>query len=482
MARNGYRYNMKIALIFPPNIYQTKQSMPPLGIAWLAAVLRENGFKYVVLIDSMANHYSNADILELLKKEGPDIVGISFGTQIRFSAFDLIRLIKESFPDAPVAVGGPHPTLTAQDTLENIPEIDFAVRGEGEISFLNLVKSIEAGKDYSVIRGISFRDNGKVIHNPPELPIHDLDALPFPARDLLPIEKYDKTTILSKKRTLNIMTSRGCPYWCVYCSTSEQWGHRIRHRSPKNVVDEIESIFKDYPFIEGMRFFDDVFTMDKKRVIGICDEILRRKLNFVWECEARANTIDRELVAGMRRAGCEFIDLGIESGSDRVLKNIKKGITVEQAIAAAKTIKEAGIGLKAFFMHGLPGETYEDIKKTVFLSRYLYYNLGVEGTTQGISIIYPGTELEAMAKEMGTLPKDFSWAKYYERDRSYPPLDPCIFMPVFEQPNLTYEQIYSYVKRAKFAYFLRHPFNLLRTVLKHRKTIKKWLTTKTAQK
>ena len=468
---------MKIALIFPPNIYQTKQSMPPLGIAWLAAVLRENGFKDVVLIDSMANHYSNADILELLKKEGPDMVGISFGTQIRFSAFDLIRLIKESFPDAPVVVGGPHPTLTAQDTLENIPEIDFAVRGEGEISFLNLVKSIEAGKDYSGIRGISFRDNGKVIHNPSELPIHDLDALPFPARDLLPIEKYDKTTILSKKRTLNIMTSRGCPYWCVYCSTSEQWGHRIRHRSPKNVVDEIESIFKDYPFIEGIRFFDDVFTMDKKRVLEICDEIFRRKLNFVWECEARANTIDRELVAGMRRAGCEFIDLGIESGSDRVLKNIKKGITVEQAIFAAKTIKEAGIGLKAFFMHGLPGETYEDIKKTVFLSRYLYYNLGVEGTTQGISVIYPGTELETLAKESGTLPKDFSWSKYYERDRSYPPMNPCIFMPIFEQPDLTYEQIYSYVRRAKFAYFLQHPFNFLKIIFKHRRTIIKWLTT-----
>ena len=468
---------MKIVLIFPPNIYQTKQSMPPLGIAWLAAVLRENGFKDVVLIDSMANHYSNADILELLKKEGPDMVGISFGTQIRFSAFDLIRLIKESFPDAPVAVGGPHPTLTAQDTLENIPEIDFAVRGEGEISFLNLVKSIEAGKDYSGIRGISFRDNGKVIHNPPELLIHDLDALPPPARDLLPIEKYDKTTILSKKRTLNIMTSRGCPYWCVYCSTSEQWGHRIRHRSPKNVVDEIESIFKDYPFIEGIRFFDDVFTMDKKRVLEICDEIFRRKLNFVWECEARANTIDRELVAGMRRAGCEFIDLGIESGSDKILKNIKKGITVEQAIAAAKTIKEAGIGLKAFFMHGLPGETYEDIKKTVFLSRYLYYNLSVEGTTQGISVIYPGTELETLAKESGTLPKDFSWSKYYERDRSYPPMNPCIFMPIFEQPDLTYEQIYSYVRRAKFAYFLQHPFNFLKIIFKHRRTIIKWLTT-----
>lgn len=470
---------MKIALIFPPNIYQTKQSMPPLGIAWLASVLRENGFNDVVLIDSMANHYTNEEIIGLLKKEGADLIGISFGTQIRFSAFELARLIKKEFSKIPIIAGGPHPTLTAQDTLQNIPEIDIVVRGEGEISFLNLVKAIDSGIDFSGIKGISFRNkNNEIIHNPPELPIHDLDSLPLPARDLLPIEKYDKTTILSQKRAMNIMTSRGCPYWCVYCSTSEQWGHSIRHRSPKNVVDEIELILKDYHFIEGIRFFDDVLTMDKKRVLEICDEIHRRKLNFVWECEARANTIDQEIVSAMKGAGCEFIDLGIESGSDRILKNIKKGITVEQAIFAAKTIKNAGIGLKAFFMHGLPGETYDDIKKTVFLSRYLYYNLGVEGTTQGISVIYPGTELEAIAKSSGTLARDFSWSKYYERDRSYPPLDPCIFMPVFEQPNLTYEQIYRYVKRAKFAYFIRHPFNLLRTFFKHRKTIKKWLTTK----
>lgn len=471
---------MKIVLIFPPNIYQTKQSMPPLGIAWLASFLRENGFPDIVLIDSMANRYSNEEIIDLLKKEGPDIIGISFGTQIRFSAFDLARLIKKEFSSVPLVAGGPHPTLTAQDILENIPEIDVIVRGEGEISFLNLVKTIGKKGDLEGVKGISFRDKkGKIIHNAFEEPIHDLDSLPLPARDLLPIEKYDKTTILSKKRSLNIMTSRGCPYWCSYCSTSEQWGHKIRHRSPKNVVDEIELVLKNYPFIKGIRFFDDVFTMDKARVIEICREILKRKLDFVWECEARANTIDEELVREMRRARCEFIDLGIESGSDRILKNIKKNITVEQAITSAKIIKKAGIGLKAFFMHGLPGETYEDIKKTVFLSRYLFYELGVEGTTQGITVIYPGTELERMAQEFGTFPRDFSWSKYYERKKSYPPLSAPINMPIFEQPDLTYEQVFQYVRMAKFAYFLRHPFNLLKTLIKYRRTIKQWLTTKT---
>jgi len=474
---------MKIVLIFPPNIYQTKQSMPPLGIAWLAAVLRENGFKDISLIDSMANRYSNEDIIDLLKKQGPDIIGISFGTQIRFSTFDLARLIKKNFPEVPLVVGGPHPTLTPQDTLENIPEIDIVVRGEGEVSFLNLVKEIEKKGALENVKGISFRDEkGGIVHNPDETAIEDLDSLPLPARDLLPMEKYEQTTNLSKKRSTNIMTSRGCPYRCVFCSVSEQWGHRIRQRSAKNVVDEIEFLLKSYSFLGGIRFFDDTFTINKPRVLEICDEIIKRKLNFVWECEARANTIDSEIVQAMKRAGCEFIDLGVESGSNKILKNIKKDITVEQVIEAVKVIKKAGIGLKIFIMHGLPGETYEDIKKTVFLSRYLCHKLKADGATQGITIIYPGTELEKIAKEMGTLPKDFSWSKYYIVDKQYPPLvNDCPHMPIFEQPSLTYEQLFQYVKRAKMAYFLRHPIYLLKDLLKHRKTIKKWLTTKVRQ-
>lgn len=276
------------------------------------------------------------------------------------------------------------------------------------------------------------------------------------------------------------MSTRGCPYQCVFCSVSKQWGHHIRYRSAKNVVDEIEQVLKTYPFFQAIRFFDDVFTMDKARVLEICRLMIERNLNIAWECEARANTIDEEMVFAMKKAGCEFIDLGVESGSDRILKNIKKNITVKQAIEAAKAIKKAGIGLKVFIMHSLPGETYEDIKKTIFLSRYLYYEIGAEGTTQGITIIYPGTELESMAKETGALPKDFSWSKPFTMDRNYPPLTSCPNMPIFEQPGLTYEQVFQYAKRAKLAYFLRHPLNFLKTFSKHRRTIKQWLFTRTS--
>jgi len=470
---------MKIALIFPPSIYQTKQTMPPLGIAWLAAILRKNGFNKVSLIDSVVNKYSNEKIVELLKKQDPDIIGLSFGTQNRFLAFDCAGLIKKNFPKIPIVVGGPHPTLTAEDTLKNIPEINIVVRGEGEYSFLDLIKNIDKRNDIRNVKGISYRgEKGQIIHNASRAPIQDLDNLPLPARDLLPIDDYKQTIPLSDKICTSMITSRGCPYNCVYCSTSEQWGHKIRHRSPENVVDEIEYLMKNYT-LDGVGFFDDVFTMDKKRVIEICQEILRRKLNIYWWCEARANTIDEETVRWMKKSGCEHISMAIESGSNKILKNIKKSITVEQGIEAVKIIKKAGIKLKVFFMHGLPGETYEDIRKTVFLSRYLEHRIGADEATQSLTIVYPGTELEIIAKQLGTLPKDFSWAKYFEEKRFYPPLDTCRNMPIFEQPDLSYEQIFQYVKKAKMSYYFRHPFLALRSLLRYKRTIKEWLTTKT---
>lgn len=470
---------MNISLVFPPSIYQTKQTMPPLGIAWLAAVLRENGFKNVFLIDAVVNRYSNEKIIELLKKQDPDIIGLSFGTQNRFYGFDSARLIKKNFPKVLIVAGGPHPTLTANNTLQNIPEIDIVVRGEGEYSFLDLIRTINKKEDLRKVKGISFKnEQGKVIHNPNREPIQDLDKLPLPARDLLPIDDYKQKIPLSDKICTSVITSRGCPYNCVYCSTSEQWGHKIRHRSAKNVVDEIEYLIKNYK-LDGVGFFDDVFTMDKERVIEICKEILRRKLNISWWCEVRANTIDKEIVQWMKRTGCEHVSLGIESGSNRILKNIKKAITVEQGIKAVKIIKKANIKLKVFFMHGLPGETYQDIKKTVFLSRYLEYKFKVDGSTQSLTVIYPGTELEKIAKEQGTLDKNFSWSKYYEEKRFYPPLDTCKNMPIFEQPNLSYEQLFQYVKRAKIAYYLKHPFQALKSFLRYKRTIKEWLTTKT---
>ncbi|PJE59822.1 MAG: hypothetical protein COU85_01620 [Candidatus Portnoybacteria bacterium CG10_big_fil_rev_8_21_14_0_10_44_7] len=469
---------MKITLIFPPSIYQTKQTMPPLGIAYLAAVLREHGFGDVSLIDAVINKYTNREIIEILQKQSPQIIGLSFGTQNRLLAFALAREIKKTMPDIPIIAGGPHPTLTADDLLNNIPEIDMVVRGEGEYTFLELVRALKNKQGLANIQGLSFRDkNGQIRHNQPRVPITDLDKLPLPARNLLPIDRYQQKIPLSDKICTSVLTSRGCPYNCVYCSTSQQWGHKIRHRSPENVVTEIQHLMRTYD-LDGVGFFDDVFTMDKQRVIKICRLLLAKKIKIAWWCEARANTVDRELIGWMKKAGCVHIAMAIESGSDQILKNIKKAITINQGIEAAKIIKQAGIKLKVFFMHGLPGETYADIKKTVFLSRYLKNKIGVDETTQGLTIIYPGTQMEALAKQQGTLSRNFSWSRPFAEKRNYPPLTTCRHMPIFEQPNLSYEKLFSLVRKAKMAYYWWHPLVLLRNLFLYHRTIKKWLTTK----
>jgi len=468
---------MKIVLIFPPSIYQTKETMPPLGLAWLAAVLQKNGFSDVYIIDSVINKYDNQKIIELLKAQSADLIGLSFGTQNRFYAFQLAELIKENFPSVPLVAGGPHVTLTADDTLKQIQAIDMIVRGEGEFTFLELVQALERGNDLGTVNGLSYRNSqGEIFHNAERTPIADLDALPFPARELLPIKDYQQKIPLSDKICTSMITSRGCPNNCIYCSTARQWGHNIRFRSPKNVVDEIEIIVNQYG-LEGVGFFDDCFTVDKKRVIAICQEIINRGLKIGWWCEARANTLDPEVLAWMKRAGCEYIAMAIESGSNEVLKRIKKMITVEQGIAAAKMIHAAGIKQKIFFMHGLPGETYEDIKKQFFLSRYLLDRVRVEEATQGVTIIYSHTEIEMLAKELNILPRDFSWSRPFHEPRSYPPLVVSQNMPIFEQPNLSYEQIFSYVKRAKLEYYAGHPLQALRQLIKNYRNIFLWIAT-----
>src|SRR3989339_441310 len=201
---------MKIALIFPPSLYQTKETMPPLGLAWLAAILRENGYNDIYIIDSVINKYDNKKVVEILKENGADVIGLSFGTQNRFYAFELAKLIKEEFPSVPLVVGGPHPTLTAADTLKHIKVIDLIVRGEGEMTFLELTRAIDQKGDFKNIKGLSYRDSqGEIIHNSAREPIADLDKMPWPARDLLPIDDYCQTIPLSAKICTSIISSRG---------------------------------------------------------------------------------------------------------------------------------------------------------------------------------------------------------------------------------------------------------------------------------
>ena len=396
---------MQVLLINPLTKSLTKDIMPPLGLAWLAAVLEQDSIS-TSIIDALVERKDAETVANEVRKAGPDIVGIYCGTDMRRDAFNTAYSIRQACPDVTIVMGGPHVTFAAEDTLQNVPAVDIIVRGEGEETFRELVKALAAGNDLANTKGISFRDGEGIIHNPPRPFIENLDVLPIPARHLLPMNKYDFKIPFSRVRATSVLSGRGCPIGCIYCSTSFMWGRRIRVRSPQNVVDEIERIVKEYD-IRGIYFFDDTFTFYKKRTMAICEEIIERDLGLTWFCESRVDSVDDELFQKMKQAGCKIIAFGVESGSQRVLDIMKKKISVPQSVNAINLCNKAGMKSKSFFMYGLPEELPEDIEATL----RLLYNLSSDIKVMGSCKIRPGTELESIAREENVLPDGFSWAK-----------------------------------------------------------------------
>ena len=429
----------KVVLVNPPQIKfeVTKDPMPPLGLAMLAAVMEQKKMP-VTIIDGYLHGYSWEELVEAVRKESPDIIGLTGTTWNRFDSFDTARHLKQAFPSVPIVYGGPHATFTAEDTLTNLPEIDIIVRGEGEVSFVDLVEALDKGTNLAEVKGIAFRENGKVVINPPSDWIMDLDELPMPARHLLDIPAYNEQ--LFGKKSTTVMSSRGCPVECVYCSTSKLWGKYYRCRSPKLIGDEIEHLVNTYG-VEAIWFFDDTLTLRRDHINGLLHEIKTRKIDIIWYAEIRVNTVDKDLLQAMYDGGCRYVSFGVESGSEQVLKNIDKGINLQQVDRVVNWCKEIGIHTKAFFMFGLPGETVEEGTKTVNLIKKYKSKVDIIALAGGTSIL-PGTKMEIWSKEQGYFPKDFSWVKpYYNVQNPTIGRDPRL--PTLIQPQMGYDEIRS---------------------------------------
>jgi anaerobic magnesium-protoporphyrin IX monomethyl ester cyclase len=277
--------------------------------------------------------------------------------------------------------------------------------------------------------------------------IKDLDSLPFPARHLLPMDKY---TILGKKSTIgNIISSRGCPFYCTFCESSLLFGRMFRARSPKNVVDEMKQLINEY-HPKTIEFSDDLFTLNMKRTETICDEIRRRGLDIPWACSSRVDTVSRSLLRKMKKAGCILIYYGVESGSQRVLNLMRKHIKIEQIIKAIKWTKEVGIEILASFIIGFPGETREDMQKTIAFAK----RLDVDYAQFSFATPYPGTELYQMAKEKGLLLTE-DWSQY------------TAGKPVIAVDNSTKDDLTKLLKKAYQKFYLS-PKLLLRHLSKRR--------------
>lgn len=339
----------------PRHSWERERPVPPLGISYLGAVLENNGFPVRLLDCNVSDSSSTAREIEQA-----DVVGISAPSVFANAALDLARHAKQS--KKLVIVGGPHATISPSFFLR-YDCVDFVVRGEGEYTLLELLKKIEENEDCREVRGVSYRRNGKIVHNPNRPLIEDLDSIPFPARHLLGMETYFRRWRKSTGSTFVTMhTSRGCPYGCVFCS-KEIFGRNYRTRSARNVVDEVQSLVNDYA-PDFILFNDDVFTLDRKRVFEICHDIIERKIHVDWGCESRVDNIEPEMLRSMREAGCRRIAFGVESGSQRVLDFLKKKATVEQIRSATRLTKKARIEVTYYVIIGTPCETKEDIELT----------------------------------------------------------------------------------------------------------------------
>jgi radical SAM superfamily enzyme YgiQ (UPF0313 family) len=430
-----------ILAVYPERIGQRVfDRMPPLGMAWIAAVIRDAGYT-VRLVDEQVER---ADIGALAAELEPALILIGGTSHSRFDAFDRATRAKAAHPPATIVYGGPHASFTAKSILTHISQIDIIAQGEGEFTTLDLIRWKEAGGDQrelSRVPGISYRDGSMVMSTGWRPFNHNLDQLPPPARDLLLIDRYEMTLEYLKLPlpALHLITARGCPFACSFCSASKMFGRTYAVRSPSLVVDEIEELVEKYG-IRGIKIFDSTFTINRTHVLGFCDELERRGLVMPWECEVRVGTVDRKMLERMREAGCYYIDIGIESGDQTVLDDMHKGILLEDAEKLLHWCAELGIRAKAFFTVGHIGETYEAALKPLAFIRKTRQHISLIGYNPGIRV-YPGTLVEEYARDQDLLPKDFEWSKHYEnRDylKIYRPVDN---IPLLLQPEMSIAEL-----------------------------------------
>lgn len=400
----------KVLLVNPS--YQSRISAiaqisvgPPLGLAYMAAMLKGLKGVQIRIIDANALAIPDDELCSKILDISPDIVGFTATTPTIDQVGRIISRIKASNSKILTLIGGIHATLMPYQTLKKYKSIDFLISGEGEYTFLELIKALKDNKDIGGISGLFYRDNGKILRNSSRPFIKNLDELPFPARDLLPNHLYRSP---DSKNFSCIIAMRGCPARCIYCAVRKIAGSKLRKRSPKNVVDEIEECYKKYN-ANFFSFLDDTFTYDNGWVKNLCDEIKNRGLHnkIKWICLTRVDCIDEELVRRMKEAGCYKIEFGIESGAPEILAYIKKGIRLEQVKKAFKIAKKLRIKTMAFVMLNAPIETLDTIEKT----RKLIFELEPDFLQIAYMTPYPCTELSDECNRKG-LVKTRDWSKY----------------------------------------------------------------------
>jgi len=358
----------------------------PIYLAYTVAVLEEAGFA-VSFVDAVMEELDIPAFVQRLQALESDLLVMECSTPSINYDLESARQVEEALPGTKVALIGSHTTFFHQQILSENPYVDAIVRGEFEITVRELARAIADGRDWSTVQGLSYRQGQEIVVNPNRPLIDDLDSLPFPARHIVHSTGY-RAAIYSGSTCTSMVSSRGCPYHCVFCVwPNTLYGHRFRARSAENVVAEMQEVQR--LGIEEIYFDDDTFTIDRKRVLEICRLVRERDLHLSWIAQARVDTVDREMLSAMKEAGCHYILFGIESGSPEMLETMKKRITLDQARQAIALCRELGIKSQAFFLFGVPGETQESIQQTIDFAK----ELGASSTQFAVAIPQPGSPM-----------------------------------------------------------------------------------------
>ena len=436
----------------------------PLGLCYLSASLRRRGHETAVLNCDLAargpagpekiftkykdyrSEFSRFEdpvwnqVKAEIERFAPDFVGIHTKTAAIKSVLKVAEIAKTVNSNICVVAGGVHATLLPED-MARMPNIDFVIKGEGEETFYELVRKPPTA-DTSSIPGLVYERAGEIVDGGVREPIKDIDSIPFPDREnLIHREQY------SSYGFGVIVTGRGCPFLCTYCAAKKMWPGAVRFRSTDNIIDEIKHVKEKH----GTRYFnfrDDTFTVNKKRAMEICERIISEKLNIVWRCDTRADSLDDELVRMMKRAHCVQASIGIESGSDRILKLVKKGETAEEIGKGIALLRKYRIPVSAFIMIGFPTETREEALATLNFAK------GLKVDTLVLSILtpYPGTEVYEWFKERGLVAADIDYSDFYHQS------------PVMGAPDLRGDDYEAFLNDyfSDVRNYNRNPLRLLR--------------------
>ena len=429
---------LKVTLINP--FQYGRYAQPPMGLALLAAILEREGYP-VTIIDANVLRLRPEAVAALVTEA--DIVGLTAMTPTIGTALSIARYLKQAKPNLTIILGGNHATLLPEETLTNAPEVDVIVRGEGDRTIVELLQTIEHNQTLDSIRGISYRKDGRIVNNPPPSTNIDMESLPFLAYHLLPWPRYKPHPPHGRAYPFAaIITSRGCPYQCSYCS-KPIFGSKFRAQTPKRVVNEITYYQKRFG-IKELAFYDDVFTLDRKRAYAIADEILNAGVKIDWTCETRVNLVDKELLQHMKQAGCYAIAYGLESASPDILDTLTKDITLEQAEEAVRLSQEVGLQTIGYFMLGSPGESPETINQTIQLAK----RLKLDFAQFSVTIPFPGTKLYELYLD-GKKGDSIPWESFvYAGANSQ-------VTPVFENDRLSRNELNGWVKKAYKEFYLR---------------------------